>query len=135
MLTVLAGIVLVASPMLMIGLFLRVANWRERRRNEGYARQIALTDAIHWELGAVVAPMVERRSRGVWMVRMAVPLDSPALVATLLGITERVFAAAAGSGKLQIVFTPGPSSSAARRPQLARPRIVESRAPLAAGAR
>jgi hypothetical protein len=38
----------------------------QRMRLDAVRRQIALTDAIHAELGAVVAPTVRRRLGGRW---------------------------------------------------------------------
>ena len=37
------------------------------------ARQIALTDAIHRELGAVAAPEVRRSRSGTWIVSVRLP--------------------------------------------------------------
>jgi hypothetical protein len=92
-----------------------------------YARQIALTDAIHRELGAVAAPTVTQRGGG-WLVDMMVPLDSPATVAAILGVTERAFAAADGAGvePLQITLRSAPCGSrvtgaGAPRPAIGKP--------------
>jgi len=45
----------------------------QRRRAEVIARQIEVTDAIHREFGAVVAPTVHRAGRG-W--RVTLPMDA-----------------------------------------------------------
>ena len=55
---------------------------RERLRGEVVARQIALTDAVHERLGAVIAPVVRRRRRGGWQVRIAVRFERPAVTGT-----------------------------------------------------
>src|SRR2546422_4130293 len=60
----------------LLGLTARV----ERRRAAVIARQIELTDAIHREVGALVAPWVMRRPGGAWRVRVAVPFERPAVV-------------------------------------------------------
>ena len=61
-LTVVGGLVaFVAGPLVL-------ADWIHARRRETIARQIAVTDAIHGELGAVVAPVVTRRLGGPWEV-------------------------------------------------------------------
>lgn len=90
----------------------------EQRRNERYAKQIALTDAIHRELGAVAAPTLYRRRGGGWTVSMAVPFDQPSTVAALLRITAR-----AGSYD-DVVLTPlspRSTSTADRRSPIDRP--------------
>jgi hypothetical protein len=91
--TVTTTLVAIAIPALMLlGLIgmLWAAGRVEQRRNERYARQIQLTDAIHRELGAIAAPIVERRRGGRWLVTMVVPFDEPDTVASLLRITERM---------------------------------------------
>src|SRR5205823_4838991 len=64
----------------LLGLTARV----ERRRAAVIARQIELTDAIHREVGALVAPWVMRRPGGAWRVRIAVPFERPAVVEPLV---------------------------------------------------
>ena len=112
MMTTLLAISIAVTPLLGIVGALWLAKRAEARRDARYARQIALTDAIHRELGAVAAPTVTQRGDG-WLVDMMVPLDSPATVAAILGVTERAFAAAegAGTGPLQITLTPAPRGS------------------------
>jgi hypothetical protein len=112
MMTTLLAIAIAVTPLLGIVGALWLAKRAEARRDARYARQIALTDAIHRELGAVAAPTVTQRGDG-WLVDMMVPLDSPATVAAILSVTERAFAAAegAGTGPLQITLTPAPRGS------------------------
>src|SRR2546425_8178638 len=57
----------------LLGLTARV----ERRRAAVIARQIELTDAIHREGGALVAPWGMRRARGAGRVRIAGPFERP----------------------------------------------------------
>src|SRR2546426_9170547 len=64
----------------LLGLTARV----ERRRAAVIARQIELTDAIHREVGALVAPWVMRRPGGAWRVRIAVPFERPAVVEAIV---------------------------------------------------
>jgi hypothetical protein len=92
----------------------RVQRGRERARD----RQIGLTDAIHLELGAVVAPTVARRPGGGWRVAIAAPLDRPAMVAGVLGVTRRFFARQDDAGAtLEILLrdTSGPRRHAIPR--------------------
>jgi len=108
MTTTLLGIVVAVSPFAAVVGLLRLANWIGRRREANSARQIALTDAIHRELGAAAAPTVRRPLRGGWLVTMMVPVDQPRMVAALVRITERTFASAgdAAAKRLRIVLVP-----------------------------
>jgi hypothetical protein len=78
-----------AAPLILLGLAGRV----QRAREERVERQIAVTDAIHRELGAVVAPVVTRRGRNAWKVAMAAPFDRPVAVGRILAIAYDVVAA------------------------------------------
>ena len=84
----LLGIVITAAPLAAVLGLLAWTSRRERLRGEVVARQIALTDAVHERLGAVVAPVVRRRRRGGWQVRIAVPFERPAVTEALLAITR-----------------------------------------------
>jgi hypothetical protein len=82
----------VALPLAgLTGLLLLVGR-RERRRDTCVARQVALTDAIHRQLGAVVAPVVTRRLGGGWRVSIAVPFESPMVVARVVAIVHGAMA-------------------------------------------
>jgi hypothetical protein len=98
------------TPFLVVIALLRFADFVSARREASVARQIALTNAIHRELGAVAAPMVSRRPGGGWLVSMAVPLDRPGTTAAIVRITERMFApAGGGADPLRILLTPAPT--------------------------
>ena len=88
----LLSIAIALTPFLVVIALLRLAESVSVRRDARNARQIALTDAIHRELGAVAAPMVSRRPGGGWLVSMAVPLDRPRTTAAIVRITERIAA-------------------------------------------
>jgi hypothetical protein len=131
--TTLAGLACALLPFVAVIALLRVTAAVARRRDERVARQIALTDAIHRDLGAVAAPVVMRRFGGGWLVRMTAPLDRPGTTAALVQIAERQFAADAGTSRLRIVLAPaepGPpaphatSTPAPRPPARPRTRIV-----------
>ncbi len=109
--TTLVGIAIAATPVLVIVGLLKLAGRIQSRREARYAGQIALTDAIHRELGAVAAPTVKLRRGGGWLVHMMVPFDRPATVAAILGITDREFASREASGELQVVLVPRPQST------------------------
>ncbi len=91
-----------------------------------------LTDAIHWELGAVAAPVVSRRPGGGWRVSMAVPIDRPAVVAALLRVTERHFAAEKAAERLEIVLRPATFGVRPLSQQLGAPPEAATDRPLAA---
>ena len=90
MLTVLVTVVVVAVPFLgVIGLLLLVARW-QRGRDLRVAQQVAVTEAIHRELGAVVAPSMIKPTWGSPRLVISVPFDRPNLVAAVLAIAHRV---------------------------------------------
>lgn len=95
-------LVLLGPIAVVVGL-LNLVGRAERVREEGRARQVMLTDAIHSKLGAVVAPVVRRR-RGGWDVSIAVPLARPALVAEVLSVVHGN-PAFRGDGATRIVLT------------------------------
>jgi hypothetical protein len=110
------------APFLVVFALLRLADSVSARREVSRARQVALTDAIHRELGAVAAPVVSRRSGGGWLVSMAVPLDRPGTTAAIVRITEHMFARDCGVDPLRILLTPaatrhgaGPSAGSSGR--------------------
>jgi hypothetical protein len=90
--TILPGLMVAATPFLVVGGLLWLARGLSRRREARLARQIALTDAIHRELGAAAAPEVQQGWTGAWTVKMAVPLERAALVGALTRITHEFFA-------------------------------------------
>ena len=104
-------LVFLVGPLAVVMGLLHLAGHTERRREEGRARQVMLTDAIHSKLGAVVAPVVSRR-RGGWDVSIAVPFGRPALVAEVLSIVHGDFTSRHGDAP-RIVLT-------ARAPELDR---------------
>ena len=131
--TTLVGIfVMVAIPFVAVSALLRLVERRQDRRDLQRDQQIMLTDAIHWELGAVAAPVVSRRPGGGWRVSMAVPIDQPALVTTLLRVTARHFAAEKAAERLEIVLRPGTFGVRPRPSQLEAPPQAATDRPLAA---
>jgi len=105
MLTRLAVLATMLSPVLIVGALLWLAAWRDRRREAAVARQIRLSDAIGAELGAIVAPVVRKGWRGPWEVRIAVPLDRPAVVARILGVTRAALERIVMPGGYELVLT------------------------------
>jgi len=87
---VLLGFTLAGGPMIL-------ADWARRRRDAVVARQIALTDALDGQLGAIVAPVVTKPLFGPWEVRMAVPLLRCAVRARMLSVVDDVFAGGEGT--------------------------------------
>ena len=71
---VLLGFVLVGGPVLLM-------DWLRGRRQTAIERQIALTDALDEQLGAIVAPMVTRRLFGPWEIQLVVPYLRSAVMA------------------------------------------------------
>jgi len=109
----LVGILVLATPMaLLLTLTARLDHSRLRRRLE-IAQQIALTDAIHAQLGAVAAPVVRRKREG-WRVAVAVPFERPAVVDAVLESVQQEF----GRSDITIVLSrqtlPAPAAKASR---------------------
>src|SRR5262249_50823471 len=99
------GIAVVLTPVAVLLGALYLMNYVARRRQLACAEQIALTDAIHRELGAIAAPCVTRESGGGWRVSMRVPLDRPGTVAALLHVTNAHFATRGEARPVCIVLT------------------------------
>lgn len=106
MLTLL-GLLTVTIVPCVVAIGLLVARWVQGRRQEALRRQIALTDAIHREFGAIVDPVVTKPLWGPWQIRIAVPFAQPATVGTVLSVAHRVlsFADRMNPGRYQIVLT------------------------------
>jgi hypothetical protein len=73
MIALLGALVGLAVPVAGLVALLKVLDFLQRRRAATVARQIEVTDAIHREFGAIVAPTV-RRARGGW--RVVLPMDA-----------------------------------------------------------
>jgi hypothetical protein len=100
---VLLGFVLGGGPMFL-------ADWFRKRRQEEIARQIALTDAIDGQVGAIVAPVVRKPLFNPWEVQVAVPVDQSATVARILSVVDEVFSdvGRGGSRSYRIFLTAQP---------------------------
>jgi hypothetical protein len=106
--SVISGLVVLGFMFLGVTMLLLTSGRVARARDERIARQIALTDALHREVGPVVAPWVYRRGRG-WEVQMAVPFERPALVEQILDVTRQALAASVpDQGAVRLVLTPQP---------------------------
>src|SRR2546428_3340647 len=84
-------IMIALIPFLAIWGLLRLARAVEQRRDDRVARQIALTDAIHRELGAAAAPNVRRTWSGGGVVSMRLALTPRTTRGTLTPITHDLF--------------------------------------------
>ena len=103
--TLVALVVLVSFMGVIVAPLWCVEVW-QRRRARVVARQIRLTDAIHAELGALVAPVVEKPAFRPWRVIFPISDGRMAEVGRLIDITNRVIGAELRSpSDLHIVFT------------------------------
>ena len=100
------AVVVAVTPLISLAALLALASRRERIRQEAIAHQVMLTDAIHGELGAIVAPVVTAGRRGTWRVAIGVPLGHPGLVAAILAIVARRLASRAPGTRFDILLTP-----------------------------
>jgi len=98
----------VLLPVALVLALLQLSTWRQRTRLAEVARQIAVTDAIHTELGAIVSPVVRRRLWGHWQLTIPVPFDSPDTVKQVIETAYAAFDAAdrAKPGRFEIVLSP-----------------------------
>jgi hypothetical protein len=127
-----AILVFLVMPLVVVSAMLKLTERLQDRRDLRRDQQIMLTDAIHWELGAVAAPVVHQRPGGGWRVSMAVPIDRPAVVAALLRVTARHFAAEKAAERLEIVLRPDTFDVRPRSPQIEAPRQAATDTPMAA---
>jgi hypothetical protein len=86
----LVGVLVLSAPFVTLATLLLVIERRQRRRTDEIRRQIALTDALHARLGALLAPVVRRRSR-TWQVLVAVPIERPGVMAAVLEVVDQTF--------------------------------------------
>ena len=108
MLTVATAVVtLLALPMATVGLLLLVVGRVQRVREAEIGRQVAMTDAIHAELGAVVSPVVKRRLGRGWRIEIPVPFERPAIVGRVVAIAHASMlrADARAPGRIEVVLT------------------------------
>jgi len=103
-----ALVVAVLVPATLLTAVLLLSTWRARTRLLAIARQIAVTDAIHGELGAVVSPVVRRRLWGRWQLMIPVPFDDLDTVTHVVRTAYGAFDAPERTkpGWFQIVLTP-----------------------------
>jgi hypothetical protein len=110
------GLVVAGMPFVVVSGLLVMLERRQERTAADVARQIALTDALHARLGALVAPVVRRRRR-LWQIEIAVPVEQPAVVASVLATVDEVFGRVAYEVRLR---RQSPPISLARAPRAAR---------------
>lgn len=105
-------IMIALIPFLAVWALLNLSRRVQRRRAERVARQIALTDAIHGELGAVAAPVVTRSLTGTWTVSMRLPLHREGMVGAITRLTQDVFRRLdrQDAPRLRLVLIPQPVS-------------------------
>lgn len=85
------AIMIALMPFLAVWVLLALRGRVQRRFEERVARQIALTDAIHRELGAVVAPDVTRSFTGEWTVSVRLPFHREDMVGAITRLTQDLF--------------------------------------------
>ena len=100
------GVALLPIALTVAALLLRERSARVRLAE--CARQIAVTDAIHRELGAIVAPVVRRRFWGRWQLVIPVPFDDLDSVSRVVRAAYQGFDAPerAIPGRFEIVLSP-----------------------------
>jgi hypothetical protein len=109
MTALLAALVVIGMPVVAVMALLTLANARERRRQVVINRQIDVTDAVHRQFGAIVAPTVRRARRG-W--RVMLPMDPRDPRAAVVEIAARTL----GGGQDVEVVIVAPSGATRRHP-------------------
>ena len=132
MIVLLTALVIVAIPFLAVSALLKLSEHLQDRRELERDRQVDLTDAIHWELGAIAAPVVRRRLGGAWRVSMAIPLERSTEVAALVALTSKHFGAEKATERLEIVLRPANWNVRPVAVQSETPRQITNDRPLAA---
>jgi hypothetical protein len=112
MLALLGPIMVVLLVVAVVALLLLVERL-QRGREARVAQQIAVTEAIHRELGAVVAPSITKRPWAAPRLVIPVPLERPTVVAAVLAIAHRVLRGwdGAAATRIQIVVVPQPDAA------------------------
>lgn len=105
MVTVTTVFMVVLLPLGGLAALLILIERRQRARDARARRQIAVTDAIHRELGAVVAPVVKRRLGRGWRLQIAVPFQSPATVGRVVAIGHAAMLETGAGEALELVLT------------------------------
>ena len=120
--TALVGVlVVVGLPIVAVVGLLKLVDALHARRARVIARQIEVTDAIHREFGAIVAPIVTR-ARGGWRVTLALdPRDPHA--AAVVDLAARVFGAAA---TVEVALVASPTAERRRLATQNRDRIASA---------
>ena len=113
----LVGVLILAAPLAALAALVMLIERRGQRRQAEVLRQIALTDALHARLGALVAPVVRWRHRA-WQVAVAVPFERPAIVATVLATVQEMF------GRVRYEVVLNRQAAAAPLPHAPRPAAV-----------
>ena len=113
----LVAVLIFAAPFTVLAALVTLIQRRHQRRQAEVLRQIALTDALHARLGAVVAPVVRWRHRA-WQVAVAVPFERPAIVAAVLTTVQEMF------GRVRYEVVLNRQAPAAPLPHAPRPAAV-----------
>jgi hypothetical protein len=105
--TVLAFAIAAAPFAALVALLSASARW-QRARETAVARQIAVTDALHRELGALVSPVVTKPPLGPWQVSIPVPFRQPELLGRVVAIAHETLARMGAAEHVEIVLTARP---------------------------
>jgi hypothetical protein len=82
----------------------RLADGVDRRRLRRVHAQIRVTDSIHARLGAIVAPIVEKHTRGLWRVTMGLHPRDLGAAGSLTEISRQVLGQ--DGARVEVIFRP-----------------------------
>jgi hypothetical protein len=113
-------------PLVILVAFLRLTTQRERARDARVACQVAVTDAIHRELGAIVAPTMRKRLWSPCQLVIAVPLERPAVVSQVLALAHKALdrCGEIAGRRVEIVLVPQPAVPRSERGHAGRERAA-----------
>jgi hypothetical protein len=102
------GIAVAMIPFLTVAGLLGLSAHLRRREDDRISRQVAVTDAMHRELGAAAAPEVRRDWLGGWTVSAAVPFEQEEAVAAVARIVHEFFVTfyPKDAPRLRVLLTP-----------------------------
>ena len=108
----LLGFAIALVPFVSVAILLLIVTHLGRVRTARLRRQVALTEAIHRELGAVVAPVIEPRAWRRPRLRIAVPFERPAVVARVVALAEEALSGGpAGPREIVLVRQSHPTAA------------------------
>ena len=91
-----SGVAFALFQFALLGGPILLVDWSRKRREAAVERQIALTDSLDGQLGAIVSPVVTKPLFGPWEIQIGVPLSRVTAVGRILAIVNAVLSSVEG---------------------------------------